>query len=236
MLPKVIEIRQVMVPRLSSTALLQLEAVEQLAANTQLSQEPDKRISVFSKANNGLDSGAIYQLLKARGQPNDARSSFIWRNSAPPRVQMFMWLLVQQRIQSRTVLAKKHVLHNSTCEVCHEQEETPDHIISGCAISKLFWQKLDMSYMLQIEVTNLHTAEPPAGLPKQEFAAFVALSCWHLWKARNATVFRGERPSAAQIIRNCKEAAEQWRHRFSNKKKHIVDQWCNALEMAANAQ
>jgi len=43
-----------------------------------------------------------------------------WRNAAPPRVQMFMWLLLQGRIQCRSVLHRKHVLLDCIREVCND--------------------------------------------------------------------------------------------------------------------
>ena len=87
-------LQQALVPRLSQRAVQDLHDVEGVLADIQLLESPDQRSSVFSKGASGLDSGAIYRLLKARGQPNDERASFIWKNSAPPRIQMFMWLLV----------------------------------------------------------------------------------------------------------------------------------------------
>jgi hypothetical protein len=49
---------------------------------------------------------------------------------------MFMWLLTQRRIQCRTVLHRKNVLPDAICEVCNELDETPEHIMGGCAVSK----------------------------------------------------------------------------------------------------
>ena len=137
-------IQQSFVPRLSPSAMQQLVALEEITAGVQLSDEPDRRTSAFIQRESGLDSGAIYKLLKARGQPNDERSSFIWHNSAPPRVKLFMWLLEHQRIQCHTVLQRKHVLLDNICEVCNLEEETLEHIVSGCA-RKLFWEKMNMT-------------------------------------------------------------------------------------------
>jgi len=77
-------------------------------------------------------------------------------------------------------------------EVCHVEDETPEHIISGCVLGKLFWEKLNISQMLGTETKNLHTIRLTERIPNDEFAAFVALSCWQLWKARNAAIFRNE--------------------------------------------
>jgi hypothetical protein len=124
---------------------------------------------------NGLDSRAIYSLLKAQGHQRDERSTFVWKNSAPPRVQLFMWLLLKKRIQCHTILQRKHVLHNSTCEICSEEDETPEHIISGCALGKAFWERLSMSAMVGWDVSSLHNLAPQGGVPAEEFSAFIAL-------------------------------------------------------------
>jgi hypothetical protein len=88
-------IRQTLVPRLSTRATCELQEVQDELANFQLLQSPDQRSSSFCKDAHTLDSGAIYHLLKSRGQQPDDRAAFIWQNSAPPRVQLFMWLLTQ---------------------------------------------------------------------------------------------------------------------------------------------
>lgn len=92
--------QQSLMPRLSSTAHRELEQVQQVIDAISLLHTTDRRSS--SKGSLGLDRGAIYHLLKSQGQPNDERASFIWNNSAPPRVQMFMWLLVKGRISCHT--------------------------------------------------------------------------------------------------------------------------------------
>lgn len=136
----------------------------------------DRRLS--SKNNSGLESGAIYQLLKARGQPSDDRGTFVRCDAAPPHVQMFMWLLLRGRIQCRMVLHRKHVLPDAISEICKEDDESPEHIISGCPIGKQFWEKLGLTSMVGADVRNIHRTIPERGIPKEEFAAFVALSCW----------------------------------------------------------
>lgn len=46
-------------------------------------------------------------------------------------------------------------------------------------------------------------------------ATFVLLTIlWRLWDARNAEVFRGERPSAAQIINHVIDDLHIWEKRF----------------------
>ena len=146
----------------------------------------------------------------------------------------FMWLLLQGRIQCRSVLHRKNVLPDCTCEVCNEDDETPEHIISGCNLGKQFWEKLGATSMVGISVTNIHRTTPPNGVPKEGYSAFIALACWQLWKARNATVFREERHNITQVFAACKASAEQWRYRFPRRKRPIVDQWCQVFESTRN--
>jgi len=145
---------------------------------------------------------------------------------------MFMWLLTQRRIQCRTVLHRKNVLPDAICEVCNELDETPEHIMGGCTVSKQLWQRLGLTAMTTTAMTDIHQLPPPAGVPNTEFPAFVALACWQLWKTRNAAVFRNETQTLDQVLLACKATAEQWRCRFPTSNRHIVDQWCLALEMA----
>lgn len=73
-----------LVPRLSVAASNDLWMIQDDIANTTLESNPDRRVLVFSKGNSGLDSAALYRLLKARGQQGDLRATFIWANAAPP--------------------------------------------------------------------------------------------------------------------------------------------------------
>jgi hypothetical protein len=86
------------VNRMSNEALLELQQLNAIIQDSQLSDQPDTRISVFSRTKDKLDTSAIYRLLKAKGQENDPTSTFIWKNAAPPQVQLFFWLLLKGRI------------------------------------------------------------------------------------------------------------------------------------------
>jgi hypothetical protein len=77
-------LQRCLVPRLSAQARLELTLVQQAVNGVTLQMTPDKRLTPFAKGDSGLDSGALYRLLKARGQPEDPRANFVWKNSAPP--------------------------------------------------------------------------------------------------------------------------------------------------------
>jgi hypothetical protein len=176
-----------LVPRLSTVAEQDLQEVLQVINQTDLTEDPDKRSSPFFRLDNSLDSGALYRMIKARGQGDNPRATFIWKSMAPPRVQLFIWLLLQRRIQCRSVLYKKGVVDSAACEICSAAEETPEHIIYGCCLGRHVWASLNLLPTISVDMTELHEVLGPPGIP--EFPTFIALVCWQLWKARNANIF-----------------------------------------------
>jgi len=120
--------------------------------------------------------------------------------------------------------------------VCNGNEETPDHIIGGYAIDVSFWQRFNLNSMVGNQHQNLPSVSPPPGIPDDEFPAFLALSCWELWKVRNAKVFRQENVSVVQLLNHCKSTAQLWSFRFSAKKRPIAQSWCSYFEMARSGQ
>jgi hypothetical protein len=66
---------------------------------------------------------------------------FVWSNRAPPRVQFFAWLLVQDRIQSRQNLHRKTNVQqqDAACALCGHPEESADHIIFACPTAAALW-------------------------------------------------------------------------------------------------
>jgi len=87
-------LQQSLLPRLSRQAAAELPLLQARMGNLVLQANPDKRLYLFAKGEAGIDSKALYRLLKVRGQPEDQRASFIWKNFAAPHFQLFMWLLI----------------------------------------------------------------------------------------------------------------------------------------------
>jgi hypothetical protein len=143
----------------------------------------------------------------ARGQTNDARADFIWKTPAPPRVQLFICLLLQRRIQCRSILFKKHIVDNLSCEICQTAEESPEHIMWGCDLGKQVWSKLGIVFLQDSDVSALYSISPPTGVPLDLFPTFIVLVCWQIWKARNAKIFSNETQTLAQVLTLCKLAA-----------------------------
>jgi len=225
-------LQSVLVSRFSGIAEVQLHSVQQLLNQTVLSNEPDKRQSTFLRPDQSLDTAALYKMIKAKGQGSDPKAVFIWKSMVPPRVKMFMWVLMQRKIQCRQVLLKKRIVDSAICEICSLQIESPEHIIHGCSIGREVWTRLRLQSMLTSNVSEMHLVSNRSPSPIPELPTFLSLVCWHIWKARNAPVFRQETVTVEQLLIDCKAAAELWQFRFHVSKRAVVPTWCNILSMA----
>jgi len=143
-----------------------------------------------------------------------------------------MWLLTQRRIKCRSVLVKKHIVGSATCEICNTCDESPEHIIHGCTIGRKVWHCLGLQSIISMDMRQLHTVSNCTSAPVPEFSSFIALICWHIWKARNAEIFSNEAHSVDRVLHDCKTAAELWQFRLPRRKRAVVNQWCSILEMA----
>jgi hypothetical protein len=148
----------------------------------------------------------------------------VWDSYAPKRVQFFMWLLMQGRIQSRSNLLKKHVVDTAVCGVCAQMEETPEHVIMRCQFAKDFWQRIGLTPSLLSSggLNDFHNVQCPSNIPQKHFATFIALCCWHLWKRRNGVIFRSERAGHQQMLAACISEAKLWKSRLPKKDRELA--------------
>ncbi|GJN35428.1 hypothetical protein PR202_gb24205 [Eleusine coracana subsp. coracana] len=149
---------------------------------------------------------------------------FIWENRAPPKVKFFGWLLVQDRIQTRQNLLKKHCIDSESCELCSTQVESSVHLIARCAFAAGFWRWIGVQ-IGEEDVSALWRVHVPHSIPAAHSNAFLLLCCWRLWKHRHDVVFRLLPPSSARLFAGCREDAELWTCRLPHSDRHVAQAW-----------
>lgn len=188
------------------------------------------------KRDGGLDTAAIYNVLKTADSSPDEWSQFVWKNKPPPpppaRVKFFAWLLAQGRIQCKTNLIKKNIVDSAICDICHEEDESPAHVIFGCSSAQRFWDAMGIDTSREWQVNALMAIRRPDQYPANTFNTFLILCCWHIWKWRNNLVFRNEHTTLSGALAACKSEAFLWKARMSQKDQDIVEVWCNLIANA----
>jgi hypothetical protein len=194
-----------LVRRRTATAEPQLTEITEIIEQLQFQEGRDKRQSPMLKRNGDLDASLLYRALKRTESGQDAWAKFIWKSKAPPRVQFFAWLLSQRRIQCKTNLAKKGIMENTECEVCHGAEETPAHVIFGYTAAKEFWDAIQITTDPTWPVDKLQEIEAPTThIPGAHFHTFILLCCWHIWKRRNNIIFPNDQLMLQGALMACK--------------------------------
>jgi len=222
-------VRAHLMPRLTAGAREELAKLSPLLDDVLLSEEDDRRTSPLSGPENVLRAGPIYKMLmKTTGAPLCAFSTFVWQNRAPPRIQFFAWLLVQEKIQCKTNLLLKNIVDDARCELCNQGDETCDHIIFTCPAAADVWSALGVNTG-GCSVARLWTVPCPATLPAKHSSVYILLVCWQLWKQRNNLVFNGVPPSISRFWSVCKEDAQLWCQRWPVADRVLADVWCSTF-------
>lgn len=146
-------------------------------------------------------------------------AGLIWKARAPAKVKFFFRLALHRRCWTAE-RRKRHGLQNDdSCILCLQCSETLEHILLGCVFSREVWDRL---------LSRLRLAALAAGgdvdifiwwnwarrrVPRacrKGFDALVMLTCWMLWKERNARTFRNEAASARDLTLKIVQEAELW--------------------------
>lgn len=109
--------------------------VDDLISFISLLQQLDVRTRKFAGDGNGIDSSQLYRSSTHLGSRSEI-FDFVWKSHAPLPlpVKFFGWLMLQERIQCKLNLRKKHILGDDTCELCGDSLESCDHPIFHCTV------------------------------------------------------------------------------------------------------
>jgi hypothetical protein len=218
-----------LVPRLSSVAEEEFVALSTLMADVTLVDAADVHRCPWEDAAGKLSSSAMYNIVVSTGAVCEYYK-FVWENCAPPKVKFFGWLLIQDRIQTKKNLLKKHCLDNDTCEVCGPGVESIAHLIVGCAFSAGFWHHLNID-LSEDEVANLWTIQPPAHLLAAHYNAFLLLCCWRPLKAPTRCGVPLPPPCYDRLFLGCREDAELWACRMPRSDRSVALAWADLFTL-----
>jgi hypothetical protein len=133
-----------LVPHLTSAGILEFDRVCAILDPARLTNLPDtSSLRLCSKKAGELSVAALYQLVMG-GAAVVPFSEFVWENFASTKAKFFVWLLVQDKIQSRATLLRKNMLTPAevVCPICGAATEDASHIIFRCPLLARFWDAI----------------------------------------------------------------------------------------------
>jgi hypothetical protein len=134
----------------------------------------------------------LYKLAFLTTQTS-ATFRLVWKSKVTPRVKLFAWLILLDRLNTKNMLARRNfnVQSNSLCVLCDDgNEETMHHLFFECRFAKQCWDKLGVNWVIEDDLPKrIECSRQMAGLPF--FMEIFLIATWELWKIRNRLVFDG---------------------------------------------
>jgi len=109
------------------------------------SKEDLKRWDHSSEWHYTVQSGSnIIDLLDFPG--SFAFTTMLWKGIAPPKIEMFLWLVLQERVCTRSFLLLRNLIHPSRalCPLCQLETEHVQHLFLHCQWSSVFINKIQL--------------------------------------------------------------------------------------------
>ncbi|KAJ4792662.1 RNA-directed DNA polymerase (reverse transcriptase)-related family protein [Rhynchospora pubera] len=142
----------------------------------------------------------------------------LWKLKAPPKVTLFLWLLLRDKLLTQHNLAKRGWPTIQACKLCQLQEiETADHLFVSCPFAKEILTRMTAYFNVTLHSSNSHVLNvwqtTRQNLPNQQremWSTLWAATCWTIWKHRCSVVFDNKRPSLRQVFTDIQSNTRLW--------------------------
>ena len=154
---------------------------------------------------NEYTSKKFYNLVFSN-LPTSPILKMISKSQCTARVKFFTWLLLIDRLNTKTMLSRRHIqVHgDDLCVMCSTgEDETIEHLFFTCPFASLCWNKININWDLALNLEDrLNQGRQNNGLNFILEASMIAT--WELWKIRNDKNFNRGSPSVDRWLCNFK--------------------------------
>jgi hypothetical protein len=125
--------------------------------------------------------------------------TWLWHSICQQKHKVFFWLLLQDKLNTRGLLRRKHIhLDSYTFELCLlQKEERLRHLFLACLFAKNCWG------IIGIQVPSWMQPQRAIRRIKRSLGVLFAMEiiitmCWSIWNVRNGWLFKNEDPTVDQ--------------------------------------
>lgn len=169
-------------------------------------------------------AASVYKIMVSGGMLR-WRFDEIWKGRAPPKVKIFTYLLLQDRILIHEVMERRGIPCQLQCVMCTSSAvETSVHLVYQCQYAQQVWSRIENKWGVKL-VNN--TILVPDSIPflwqsswqvikrlgnmsRKEWAVHLMGVSWHLWLQRNELIFRGKSLPAKFLADRAWGDGESW--------------------------
>jgi hypothetical protein len=126
----------------------------------------------------------------------------IWKSKSLPKLRVFSWLLIRDRLNTKDLMSRKNWLIDggSDCVLCSQHVVgTRYHMFFTCPFALACWNCIGITWDCSKPISARSLFTSPC------FMEIVSSATWNFWKERNDLIFRNQVPSLGR-----------WRVRFQN--------------------
>lgn len=136
-------------------------------------------------------------------------ANIVWDPIITPKHSFILWLGLKGRLSTKDRLV--FLENDPSCTLCNSSPESKRHLFFECMVTKNIWTSIRIWIGLRREMSSLESGvkwlkkegRGSSWLPKARRIAF-ASTVYHIWTARNKSVFEGLRPSVPGIVHQIK--------------------------------
>lgn len=144
----------------------------------------------------------------------------IWKTWALAKCKLHIWLVVRRRIWTADRMHRHGMESHTTCPLCDQEDETTDHIATGCVFARDVWfpalSSCGMAHLVPLHAPGLIDWWPDSRavlpiLARKGFDSIVLLVVWMLWKELNRRVFERAAVDSRELCSRIASEARLWK-------------------------
>ncbi|XP_010468497.1 PREDICTED: uncharacterized protein LOC104748579 [Camelina sativa] len=156
--------------------------------------------------------------LEANQQPStNALKAQVWKVHTDPKIKVFLWKLLSGALPVTAALKSKGMKVEDTCQICGAEEETINHVLFSCSLSRQIWALSGIpspsSGLHKGSIfSNMHylLSNQRNSLWPEELRKFFPWLIWRIWKNKNSVSFEGTSFSPLDTVQKCREDWMEW--------------------------
>ncbi|CAN6563499.1 unnamed protein product [Malus baccata var. baccata] len=132
----------------------------------------------------------------------------IWQLDVPPKIRHFLWASLHRGLPTGKALFSRRLSPSPSCPICRCDDETVEHVFLRCPWVAAVWFGGALNYIVDVASIGswamwLHSvllSNWGSSVDRRWFQAYVAFTCWFIWKARCDYVFNQVGINPAKVI------------------------------------
>lgn len=166
----------------------------------------------------------------------------VWKNLCPPKVEVFSWQAMQNKIATRSILISKGIIHiinpgDELCPLCTLDVESPTHLLLHCNFAWKIWSAIlrwwNITWACPGSLGDLMLWWFSSNFKNLETfcweACFYAV-LWSIWLARNEITFNNSSMEAEEVLELVKTRMAFWIKGKYDIKDYSVEDFVRCLE------